>query len=116
MNEHAPWVDAVLRQLDEDELHCDATVLSRLNRARQQALDAALRPHRAWRLPMALAGATAALLLSLALTLRMPQAPAPLPVAESGAEDFELLAAGAELELIENLEFYAWLEQQSLDG
>lgn len=118
MNEDDTW-DQVRRQLDEDIQRYDAAALSRLNRARQRALDAGLRPprRRAWQLPWALAGGAAALLLSLALVWQLPQSPAPLPTAaEAGADDFELLAAGTELELIENLEFYAWLEQQSLDG
>jgi hypothetical protein len=44
----------------------------------------------------------------------VPEAPMATPV--STVDDFELLAGAEELEMIENLEFYAWLEQQSLDG
>lgn len=118
MNAHEPWTESVRRQLDEDAGHIDAATLSRLNRARQQALDAGLRAPRAgWRQwSLGLATVAAAALLALTPMLRVPQAPLPAPAIDSGADDLELLAAGEDLELIENLEFYAWLEQQSLDG
>ena len=68
-------------------------------------------------LPFALA-TTAAALLALAVVLRSsePVQPPPTLAAPSAADDLELLAGSEELEMIENLEFYAWLEQQSLDG
>ena len=121
MNEQSDsgWITQVRGQLDLDVRDLDAATASRLNRARQQALDVGLRqrPGRAWWLPFALATATA-VLLALAVTLRSPDATlqAPTLAAPAAADDFELLAGGEDLEMIENLEFYAWLEQQSLDG
>lgn len=117
----APWLNRLRTQLDEDARDLDAATASRLNRARQQALDAGLRKRRPrwiW-LPFSLATAAAAL-LALTLTLRTSEPLLPPPVlaapSASAADDFELLAGSEELEMIENLEFYAWLEQQSLDG
>ena len=119
MNEQSDsgWITQVRGQLDLDVRDLDAATASRLNRARQTALDAGLRRRRAWWLPFALATATA-VLLALAVTLRSPDATlqAPTLAAPAAADDFELLAGGEDLEMIENLEFYAWLEQQSLDG
>lgn len=118
MNED-PHAAQICRQLDEDVARYDAATLSRLNRARQQALDGGLRPTRRpwWQFSLALAGSAAAGVLALALFLRGPATLPPVPDASpSGGDDFEMLAAGEDLEMIENLEFYAWLEQQSLDG
>jgi hypothetical protein len=117
--EQPRWLDQVRIQLDNDARDLDATTASRLNRARQSALDAALaRPQSRLRfLPYALAASMAAL-LALTVMLRLPEPAAPLPAAAapSSADDFDLLAGTEELEMIEDLEFYAWLEQQSLDG
>lgn len=116
------WQQAVREQLDADAAGYDAATLSRLNRARQAALDAGLRPQRRpwWHWSLVAVATSAAVVLAVALTLRTPEISAPpvAPVAleQSEVDDLELLAAGEDLELIENLEFYAWLEQQSLDG
>lgn len=108
----APWLDATRRALDDDAASLDAATVSRLNRARQAALDAARAPRRArWLLPAAFAAAACGA-LALAIVPRM-MAPAVVPpaMAETGA-DFELLATGEELTLYQDLEFYAWLDSQ----
>lgn len=116
------WLEAVREQLDTDAAGYDAATLSRLNRARQAALDAGLRPRRRpwWHWSLVAVATSAAVVLAVALTLRTPEAGkppvAPVALEQSEVDDLELLAAGEDLELIENLEFYAWLEQQSLDG
>lgn len=121
MNDHseAAWLTQLREQLDQDARDLDAATASRLNRARQQALDAGLRKgHGRWIwLPMAMA-TTAAAILALTVILRSsePVLQPPTLAAASAADDLELLASSEELEMIENLEFYAWLEQQSLDG
>lgn len=117
-SENERWLNAVRDQLDVDTRDLDATTASRLNRARQQALDDGLRRRR--HSPWLWSGLATAmvLVLTLAVMVRTPAPPAlPTPVAaDQAAEDFEMLAGTEDLELIENLEFYAWLEQQSLDG
>ena len=115
------WLQAVREKLDAETAGYDSATLSRLNRARQAALDAGLRPRRRpwWHWSLVAAASSAAVVLALALTLRTPEIAAPVaPVAleQPEVDDLELLVAGEDLELIENLEFYAWLEQQSLDG
>ncbi|MEW8506155.1 MAG: DUF3619 family protein [Candidatus Thiodiazotropha sp.] len=90
--------------LDEHINHMDPLTAARLQAARKQALES--RPRRAfgW-LPVSTFAAAAAALIAVALwhqgnTLVSPQF----------NEDWELLASGEELELIEELEFYNWLE------
>jgi len=105
----------VRAQLDMDIRDLDATSASRLNQARQKALGGLgekKRRHFVW-----YAVPACALMLALLMTWRAPQDNVVLPaVAVQQAADFDLLAGTEDLELIENLEFYAWLEQQSLDG
>lgn len=118
MNTH-DWLESVRRTLDEGAESIDSATASKLNRARQHALDAGLRraPLRWWWAGIALTTAACAM-WALSLSLYTPEMNAPLiPVAtEAPDQDFEMLAGTEDLELIENLEFYAWLEQQSLDG
>jgi hypothetical protein len=94
----------ITAQLDEDVAHLDAATLSRLNQARQRAL--AQRPGAA---RMWLFGGSAltacAMLLAVTLVWRGDSASSVDPVF-----DQELLAE-ADLELMEDLEFYAWLDQ-----
>jgi hypothetical protein len=102
-------------ELDASVAALDAATLSRLNRARQGALDAARRSrHGAWRGPVLAAGAFAAV-AALALWQLPRPAVAPGAVAPL-AEDLALVADGSDLELVEDLEFYAWLDAQSADG
>jgi hypothetical protein len=110
-------MDQVSAQLDQDLQHLDGHTASRLNRIRQAALDQALvqRQRRPWQLPLYALASCAAVALALSLMWRVPEAPAPVAPVQA-VDDFELLAGAEDLEMIENLEFYAWLEQQSLDG
>ena len=104
----------------------DAATLSRLNRSRQQALDAAAgRSHTGWRwTAWAPAGALAASVLAAVLLLRAPSengAPAQVAAtagsADAQQDPLELLAAGEDLELATeaDLEFYAWVELETAD-
>lgn len=102
------------RALDSSVEGLDAATLSRLNRARQAALEAAA-GHRGWRWSLRVGGlalaAGAALALVLVPALLSPPAP-PLPVAGS---DLALLGEEVEPALLEELEFYAWLDSQQDD-
>ena len=101
----------------------DAATLSRLNRSRQRALEAAQGSNRhgsRWLL-WAPAGALAAGVLAAALLLRTtPDTPATVAVsapADTQPEAFDLLAAGEDLELATeaDLDFYAWVELATAD-
>jgi hypothetical protein len=104
----------------------DAATLSRLNRARQQALEAAADHKRsgwgwtAW----APIGALAASVLAAVLLLRTPSetgAPAQAAATPTNAlapqDPLELLTAGEDLDLATeaDLEFYAWVELETAD-
>jgi hypothetical protein len=114
-----PIEDRVRLALDEEVASCDAALLSRLNRARQQALDQGLSGRRRAVHSPWLGWAAAASLLLAVLLAPWPPAGGPAPTVNTAAavgEDLDLLLAADEIEVIEDLEFYAWLQQQSLDG
>lgn len=117
----APWLDDVRARLDESARDLDAATLSRLNQARQAAL-AAARPRAPWwRFAPWLVGATAtaALALAVGLALTLPGSPEPAvaPVAAGlDAADFDMLAAPDDLALYEDMEFYAWLDDEAALG
>lgn len=114
IQDHSAWLDPIRNQLDESARDLDAPTLSRLNRARQQAL-AELGRSTPRRWPwLALAGAAS---LALALIwlpeLRAPT-PESMPVADTSVEDFQLLTSEENLALYSDLDFYAWLDTQDL--
>ena len=126
------WAARVRVLLDEWEFDLDAATASRLNRARQTALGALPGPSgtsawRAW-----LGGGVVAAGLAL-LILRLPNPVADLPPPSDpglrpevvsvppvsalspelvAAPDFEMLTDAERLALLEDLEFYAWLDAQ----
>ena len=87
----------------------DAATRSRLTRARYRALaELASPPVRGARwLP---AGAVAAALLVTLLLVRLPDRDTQLEMA--AVTDLEIMLDADDLELIEDLEFYAWLDEQ----
>ncbi len=112
--------------LDAEAAALDAATLSRLNRTRQAALDASLksstRRWRGWMLALpTVACAVLAIWLLPALTPPAIDSGAELAdlealLVEPAAVDGDLLASDAPLELIDEWEFYAWLEQQPEAG
>ena len=111
--EEERWIARTRQALDDDVAGLDGATLSRLNRARQGALDAQGRP----RLKPAWLGAGAAVLaasLVLAVALRIDDPAIRPPIGEpSAAADFELISSEESIELYEDQEFYAWLDAQS---
>lgn len=103
-----PWLANVVQQLDASARDLDAATLSRLNRARQQALSAAAPNRRRWFLLAPVLATAAALALAIGLAWRAPE---PMPKADP-AQDFAMLAEGQDLDLYADLEFYAWLDAQ----
>ena len=109
--------ERIRAQLDDSLQDYDAATLSRLNQARQRALEAL--PHRTaprWQWPAI--GFAAA--LSLMLVLGWQRNPEPIGddsdsewmASVLSDDEMALLASDDELEMFQNLEFYAWLEQQ----
>jgi len=111
------WTDSIRNELDCSARDLDGASVSRLNRARQAALHSARRAQSPrWLWPATWAGAFA-LTLVIALWPRLlPDTPA-MPSSNVGAaEDFQMLASSEELELYEELDFYAWLDAQPASG
>jgi hypothetical protein len=112
------------RMLRQSAEELDAATLSRLNQARQKALAELQRPAASpWisRWATLGAGAAAAMLMIALWTGRAPVnelvSPAVVPLAEmtDAATDFELLLEEDDLEMIADLEFFAWLSDAELD-
>lgn len=115
------WTDQAKQLLDESAGNLDAAALSRLNRARQAALaQRAPRRRAAWLfLPAGFAGACALLLAVGVWHARRPQTaalPAPPAAAVAGnalnSADLDMIASGDDMEMMQDLDFYAWLDAQ----
>ena len=105
---------------DESVENLDGARLSELNRARHRALEELERgaSFKRWG-TMLPAGTAAALVLTLVavLVLWPDGTSVELPVAPSSAElDFEMLINEDSLEMLEELEFYSWLDLDDADG
>ena len=90
----------------------DAATLSRLNRGRQAALAEAGHPGRQWMRWMPATGVAAAVLLAV-LTF---QSPGDVDIISAPATDLEILLSEESIEMLEELEFYSWLDTQELEG
>jgi hypothetical protein len=101
------------RALEASTEHLDAASLSRLKRARQAALEAA-RPvrRRPWALPVGLAFAASFAVAALLLPGLLPSPTATAPALPVVDPEFALLGEDVEPALLEDLEFYAWLDSQ----
>ncbi len=97
----------------------DAQTRSKLNQARQAALDTMEKKSR-FGLALPLAGASAAAILVAVLMVARPvDSPvttAPQLAKEVPADDFELLLAVENLEMIEDFEFFELLSAVETDG
>lgn len=85
----------------------DASTLSTLNQGRHRALaEASAQPRQLLRWVPA-AGMAAAAVLAVMVVLPDPVAVEPMPAAVS---DMEILLGEDSIEMLEDLEFYAWIE------
>jgi hypothetical protein len=112
-------VQARFKALLDDSLQdIDAATLSRLNQARQRALD--LRQSRratGWGRPALGLALASALMLLLVPDRNTPPADNSVPATSLSPLEIALLGDAEDLELVENLEFYAWLEmEEDWDG
>lgn len=101
----------IKRLLDDSTEHLDAGVQSRLTQARYRALEQG-RKTSWWSewipKPIPAFAAAACVLLALVMTLKDPSG----TQSENTLDDLELLATTDQLELYEDLEFYAWLAEE----
>jgi hypothetical protein len=90
----------------------DGRTRSKLAQARHAALAELNAGSRTWtRARMALAGATAAGVLAVWIGFADLGSPTP-PAGELPLDDFDLAAEGPNLELLQDVEFYAWIADQ----
>ena len=105
----------LLRRSAED---IDAATASRLNRARQAALEQLPNRRRTphWLVPALSTAAVGALAVGLWLSPSVDRdSPVPGAPATLTAADMDLLLADDSLEMLEDLEFYAWLDADRSD-
>lgn len=98
-----PFVDQVRNTLDQHADALDEVTAARLAAARRNALEA--RPRRTHWLPVAALSAVAASILTVALLLNQD-----ISLPGSDPDALELVAQSEDLELIEELDFYDWLD------
>lgn len=114
----AAWIAQARQLLDESASALDAATVSRLNRARQAALQQR-RAARHWMLPAGLVSAAAVLVLAVLAWQGLAPPPRetdfPLGANNSANGDIELVSSDDGLEFYQDLEFYAWLEAQDPD-
>ena len=97
------FVQQARKQLDRHADQLDELTVARLRAARKAALDSPARLSFTW-LPLTGLAGVAAALLAVVIWYRQPD---DIPLT---GDDWDVLAASDELELIEDLEFYDWLE------
>lgn len=93
---------------DEGVDGLSGNIRSRLTQARHRALEQAESTHPSRRAWWAAAGVAAVALLAVAIVPRIRERGMPEQLA---AEDLAMLVEADDLELIENIEFYAWVEE-----
>ena len=105
--------DKLKQALDDKTASLGAATLSRLHRARIQALET---PTPWWRQPAAYAGATASIAVMMAyVLLSRPDAdhgPVQPAISSDAVEVLEIINLEVDLDLVEDLDFYRWLAQQ----
>ncbi len=107
------WLKGAKASFDESVDNLDAETLSKLNRGRQRALQAARPSARPWVGWMPATGVAAAILVAF-IVLRVPAVDEPLML-ETASSDFEILLGEEDLAIFEDLEFYSWLASIDFD-
>ncbi len=98
---------------DESVEQLDAATLSRLNRARHTALAEVHRPTRQWSHWIPATGVAAAVLVAVMVLQNPAGIDEPLPAAVA---DLEILLGEDSIEMLEDLEFYSWLDVVEQDN
>ena len=91
----------------------DGETLSTLNRSRHRALEELRSPRRNLMRWAPAAGVAAAVVLAVTLTLRQP---VDVDVMPASVTDMEILLGEDSIEMLEDLEFYAFIEMLEQDG
>ena len=99
---------SVIDALDNSIEHLDANTLSRLNQARHSALDHAEKP-RLLNSQWLKAGTFAVLLVTVINGWLFFSTP---DIQQMNTDDFELIVANEDFELLQDLDFVAWMIEQ----
>jgi len=99
---------------DESVDRLDAATLSRLNRSRHEALAELQRPARQWSRWMPATGVAAAVLVAV-MMLQIPRSIDDIPAA-ANVTDMEILLGEDSIEMLEDLEFYSWIDTADMDS
>lgn len=113
-NEEQRLVESAKALFDDSVDSLDAASLSKLNQGRQAAL-AELPAHGArihWARWMPATGIAAAALVAVV----MLQTPGVVELPPETASDFEILIGEDDLDMIEELEFYSWIDLADLES
>lgn len=110
------FAERAKQKFDNSVGRLDAATLSRLNRSRHAALAeiAARRGNVRWRRWVPVTGLAAA--AAIAAVLIVQPNGVDLPDVSDDVTDFEILLGDDSLEMIEDLEFYSWIETTDLDA
>ena len=92
---------------DESVENLDAATLSKLNRGRHAALEASGKHRSVWLWWAPALGVTAAITVAVMMAVPRPDAVEAVP-----AGDMDILLGEESIEMLEDLEFYAWMELQ----
>ena len=108
--------DTAKQLFDESVESLDAATLSRLNKGRHEALAelSHAKSARQWLRWMPATGVAAAALVTVML-MRGPSS-VDLPPAPVTVSDFEILMEDENLEMLEDLEFYSWIDSSEFAG
>ncbi len=99
---------------DESVGALDAATLSKLNRSRHEALAELRRPKHQWSNWMPATGVAAAVLIAV-VWLQSPGVVTDLN-GTTAATDMEILLGEDSIDMLEDLEFYSWLDMAETDG
>ena len=101
------FIEQVKYQLDQQADQLDEITAAKLRTARLRALDTR-RPRKLW-LPVFGTATVSAIVLAMVLWQIPTELPGPL-------EELDILASGEDLELIEDMDFYDWLDATQTKG
>ena len=102
----------IRQTLDDSVEQLDAGTLSAIRQCRARAVDAATEKPSHWFGLTAGAVATACVLLVAIMLVN--HTPEPLP--EVPVADIDMIASAEDLEILQALEFYEWLEENAIAG
>jgi type VI protein secretion system component VasF len=106
------FLNQVNKALDQQVESLDGETLSRLNRARQTAIQQQGRAHKSHRLTwLPVSGLAAAILLGSLFMFRS----ADIDII-SDVDEIDIIASSDKLELFEQLDFYMWLLEEDADA